>query len=86
MLANANSGILLFGITPPRRSTSPERVKEIADVTLARLAGLDLDGLILYDIDDESDRNPDERAPSRTCRRWTPPNFTRRRCLIGTDR
>src|SRR4051812_21126595 len=52
---------MLFGITPPRRSASPERVREIASVTLQRLAPLDLDGLILYDIDDESDRNPDER-------------------------
>ena len=61
MLADARGGMLLFGITPPRRSTTPDRVKEIAEVTLARLAPLDLDGLVLYDIDDESDRNPGER-------------------------
>jgi hypothetical protein len=61
MLADAQGGMLLFGITPPRRSATPDRVKEIAEVTLARLARLDLDGLILYDIDDESDRNPDDR-------------------------
>ncbi|MEU4563695.1 5,10-methylenetetrahydrofolate reductase [Actinoplanes sp. NPDC023936] len=60
-LAEARSGVLLFSITPPRRSTAAERVAEIAKVTLDRLSGLDLDGLILYDIDDESDRNPDER-------------------------
>ncbi|MEU8242141.1 5,10-methylenetetrahydrofolate reductase [Actinoplanes missouriensis] len=60
-LAEARSGVLLFSITPPRRSTAGERVTEIAKVTLDRLSGLDLDGLILYDIDDESDRNPDER-------------------------
>ena len=53
--------MLLFSITPPRTSTSEERIKEIAAVTLDRLSGLDLDGLILYDIDDESDRNPEER-------------------------
>jgi hypothetical protein len=61
MLAEAHQGVLLFGLTPPRRSETDERIKEIADVTLGRLAALDLDGLILYDIDDESDRNPDER-------------------------
>jgi hypothetical protein len=60
-LAQARGGVLLFGITPPRRSATPEKVREIAEVTLGRLAGLDLDGLILYDIDDESDRNPGER-------------------------
>ena len=61
LLAEARSGVLLFSITPPRRSTAEERIKEIAEVTLDRLAGLDLDGLILYDIDDESDRNPEQR-------------------------
>ncbi len=52
---------MLFSITPPRRTTAPERVKEIAEVTVSRLSGLNLDGLIVYDIDDESDRNPYER-------------------------
>jgi hypothetical protein len=61
MLADASSGILLFGITPPRQSASSAEIDEIARVTLARLGPLDLDGLVLYDIDDESDRNTDER-------------------------
>ena len=61
MLASGRSGILLLGLTPPRRSTPAERVAEIAAVTVKRLVALDLDGLVLYDIDDESDRNPDER-------------------------
>jgi hypothetical protein len=52
---------LLFAITPPRLTTDRERVQEIADATAARLRPLDLDGLILYDIDDEAERNPDER-------------------------
>jgi hypothetical protein len=60
-LAQAHSGVLLFGITPPRRSATPEKVKEIAAVTIGRLSGLDLDGLLLYDIDDESDRVEGER-------------------------
>ncbi|MFB9317402.1 5,10-methylenetetrahydrofolate reductase [Cryptosporangium minutisporangium] len=50
-----------MGLTPPRRSVSPTEAARIADVTLARLDGLGLDGLILYDIDDESDRNPEQR-------------------------
>ena len=52
---------VLFAVTPPRRSTPAERLPEIARTTLERLAPLDLDGLILYDIDDESSRNPAER-------------------------
>ncbi|PRX23330.1 methylenetetrahydrofolate reductase [Actinoplanes italicus] len=61
LLAEARSGALVFSITPPKRATTEERIKEIAEVTLDRLSGLDLDGLILYDIDDESDRNPENR-------------------------
>jgi hypothetical protein len=52
---------LLFALTPPRLDSGTDRVQEIADATLARLRPLGLDGLILYDIDDESARNPDER-------------------------
>lgn len=59
--ADAASGVLLFGITPPRLSFAPERIREITEATLARLDTVDVDGLALYDIDDESDRNPEER-------------------------
>lgn len=52
---------LLFALTPPRHDLPPERAQEIADVTVQRLRPLDLDGLVLYDIDDESDRNAAER-------------------------
>jgi hypothetical protein len=52
---------LLFALTPPRLSTTPEEAQGIADVTFRRLEPLDVDGLILYDIADEADRNPEER-------------------------
>ena len=52
---------LLFALTPPRLATDRERAQEIADATVARLRPLGLDGLILYDIDDETERNPAER-------------------------
>ena len=52
---------LLFALTPPRLATAHERIQEIADATIARLRPLDLDGLILYDIDDEVARNPTQR-------------------------
>ncbi|WIX79271.1 5,10-methylenetetrahydrofolate reductase [Amycolatopsis carbonis] len=61
LMTHAGSEILLFGITPPRLSTAPERIREITAATLARLDSLGVDGLALYDIDDESDRNPAER-------------------------
>ena len=51
----------MFGITPPKSSTAPADRARIAERTLARLGSLDLDGLILYDIDDESDRIAEDR-------------------------
>jgi hypothetical protein len=60
-IADKRGEFLLFAITPPRRSTPPERVTDIADRTLSRLSSLALDGVVLYDIDDESDRNASDR-------------------------
>jgi hypothetical protein len=61
LVAEGRGGILLFGITPPKSSTDRADRARIAERTLARLGPLDLDGLILYDIDDESDRIADDR-------------------------
>jgi hypothetical protein len=55
------SEFLIFALTPPRLATHRERAQEIAEATIARLGPLGLDGLILYDIDDEAARNPAER-------------------------
>ncbi len=60
-IAARDSEFLLFAVTPPRVTVTPEHAQEIADVTQNRLARLGLDGLILYDIGDESARNPKER-------------------------
>lgn len=60
-ISERRGGAVLFGMTPPRASTSPEGVQQLAERTMARLEPLDLDGLIVYDITDESDRNPVER-------------------------
>lgn len=60
-IEDREGGFLLFALTPPRSATEPSRVREIAEATAQRLSGLRLDGLVLYDIDDESARNPRER-------------------------
>src|SRR3954447_17787359 len=60
-IVSGQGEFLLFALTPPRLSTTPEKAQEIADITCERLDPLGVDGLILYDIDDESDRNPEER-------------------------
>jgi hypothetical protein len=60
-IGDRGDGFVLFALTPPRRSTPHDRLPAIATATKERLRSLDLDGLILYDIDDESSRNPAER-------------------------
>ncbi len=60
-ISSREGEFLLFALTPPRLSTTPEKAQEIADIAVERLQPLDVDGLILYDIDDEADRNSDER-------------------------
>ncbi len=60
-IADRIGEFLIFAVTPPRLTTGPEQTRQIAEVTLARLRSVGIDGLVLYDIDDESDRNPNER-------------------------
>ncbi len=60
-IADRIGEVLIFAVTPPRLATGPEQTRQIAEVTLGRLRSVGIDGLVLYDIDDESDRNPNER-------------------------
>jgi len=60
-IRTGESGILIYGITPPKSETAPERVAEIAERTMARLIPLDIDALIVYDVQDESARTSEER-------------------------
>ena len=60
-IAEGAGEFLLFALTPPRLTTEPEQAGQIAAKTLERLRPVGIDGLVLYDIDDESDRNPEER-------------------------
>jgi len=57
----AGRGVLFCGVTPPRAGTDPQRVDEIAQLTLDRLAGVEPDAVILYDVDAENDRSAGER-------------------------
>lgn len=51
----------MYGIVPPKVDTSPERVREISELQMSRLAGKNIDGMVLYDIQDESSRTSVER-------------------------
>lgn len=60
-LADRSRPLRLFSLTPPREATAEADLQRIADVTVERLQALDLDALVLYDIEDEAERNPHER-------------------------
>lgn len=55
------SGVLLYGITPPKAHTSPDKLCEISEKSLKILRTLDIDALVVYDVQDESARTPEER-------------------------
>ena len=55
-IARRVDGICLYGIAPPKAATTPERLEEIAAMQTARIRALAPDGLIVYDLQDESER------------------------------
>ena len=55
------SGVLLYGITPPKATTPPDKVGEIAEKSMNILRSLDIDALVVYDVQDESERTTEER-------------------------
>jgi len=61
-IRNKESGIILYGITPPKINHTEEEIKTIAQKHIERISKLNVDGLVLYDIQDESDRT-DEKRP-----------------------
>lgn len=60
-ILNRNSNLIFYGLTPPKSDLSEEKLSEIASRQIDRLKGIELDGLILYDIQDESSRNDSPR-------------------------
>jgi len=55
------SGVLLYGITPPKERTAPDKVEEMAARTMKTVGSLDIDALVVYDVQDESARTTEER-------------------------
>lgn len=60
-IINRESGLLFYGLTPPKMSTADERISEIASKQMSRVSNLNVDALILYDLQDESARNSNPR-------------------------
>jgi hypothetical protein len=60
-LPDPRQTVLLYGTTPPRLGTAPDAVAAAAEKAAARLAGLPLDGVVVYDIQDETGRTNQPR-------------------------
>ena len=60
-LLDPRSTVLLYGTTPPREGSGEDAVRSAADKLAARLAPLPLDGVVIYDIQDESGRTAQPR-------------------------
>ncbi|MGY5355357.1 methylenetetrahydrofolate reductase [Wenyingzhuangia sp. IMCC45467] len=73
-IENREGGYLFYGLTPPKTSTDKEKIEGIAQRQMDRLKGLDIDGLILYDIQDESSRNNNPR-PFPFMSTWAPDEY-----------
>lgn len=54
--ADPKRGVYFIGTTPPKSSVSMAQVSDIGDKLLERLDQIEYDGVIVYDIQDESSR------------------------------
>ncbi len=61
MMVSKTADILFYGLTPPKAKQTEDEIKTIASTQIARLKNLDIDGIVLYDIQDESDRTSAKR-------------------------
>ena len=60
-LRRRETGIVLYGLVPPRLGTEAAAMQDIAQRQIERLQGCTPDGLVLYDIQDEAERTAQER-------------------------
>ncbi|RJE76739.1 hypothetical protein CWB96_12610 [Pseudoalteromonas citrea] len=55
-IQDPNQGVYLIGTTPPKQGTDRAQLETIANKLLARLHEIEYDGVVIYDIQDESSR------------------------------
>jgi hypothetical protein len=60
-LLDPAQSVLLYGTTPPRQGTPEEQVAAAAQKLVERTAALPLDGIVVYDIQDETGRTAQPR-------------------------
>jgi hypothetical protein len=60
-ILNKKSGILTYGLTPPKSNNESGKIAEIAQKQFERISSIDIDALIIYDVQDEAQRVAEER-------------------------
>lgn len=55
-LENNQSNILLYGLTPPKITHTQEEIQAISQRQVERLKGAPIDGIVMYDLQDEAER------------------------------
>ena len=60
-IEDTNQGVYLIGTTPPKSGTDKAQLETIAQKLLGRLHEIEYDGVIIYDIQDESSRTAKPR-------------------------
>jgi hypothetical protein len=53
--------MLTYGITPPKAKNPEDKIREITNLQIERIKNLGIDALIIYDIQDETERISDSR-------------------------
>ncbi|MBY5163903.1 5,10-methylenetetrahydrofolate reductase [Salsipaludibacter albus] len=60
-LATGQPGVLTYGVTPPKQSWGADRIVDVAGRQAERIADMPVDGVVVYDLQDESVRTSVER-------------------------
>ena len=61
-ILNKEKNLLLYALTPPKAEFEEAKLREIADRWTARIESVNADGLVLYEVQDESDRSDAQRT------------------------
>lgn len=61
-ISNNQAGIVLYGLTPPKIHLDENERQRIAGIWRNRIEAMGVDGIVLYDLQDESSRNQNERV------------------------
>jgi hypothetical protein len=61
-ILNKEKGLVLYGLTPPKAEFDEAKLREISERWTGRINNIKADGLVLYEVQDESERNDSERT------------------------